>query len=155
MRLATNPPLAILWPLQGLERERHAINQGALDGHVARMGGGDFEAGTSIKAAIDLWQQELTALGAGPLEKLENINRKKGADGATGLTLQLLRELVEEGWPGSAAAFTKALAAGPELMQLATRWVKSQKTWRASRQPTQEVQDKLALRRSLKRSRGI
>ena len=136
--------------MQGMVRQRNAINQGALDGHVARMGGGDFEKGTLVKAAIDTWQHGVQARGAGPMDKLENVRRNKGAE--SGLTPARWQQVVQEGWPGTDVIFSAALKAGATLVQLATRWTKSKKTWRATSAPTREVQAQLDLRQSRKRS---
>lgn len=105
--------------MQGMKRQRNAINQPALDGNVRRMGGGDFDQGTRIKAAMDIWQAALAEPGAGPMVKLENVRLNRDAE--TGLTPALWRQLVEEGWPGADAAFEAVLEAGASLMQLATR----------------------------------
>lgn len=80
---------------------------------LRKLGGGNADAGARLKAAIDAWQAGLQSLGAGPVPGLASAPRCKE---------EQWRARVELGWPGAAAHFEAALAAGVQLTQLGSRW---------------------------------
>lgn len=89
-----------------------------------KLGGGDEAKGARIYAAMDDWQERLTAVGAGPLAGI--MPPSKGTEAQLCASRQQWRSRVEEGWPEATGAisapFDAALAAGASLQQLASRF---------------------------------